>query len=111
MAENNKFHSVVVAKIKGDDAGALADKIEKKAKAAFHGQIAALESKKVDAMMKRDDAKSAFNDALYPATLLTGEQYIGGIKSAQAYLEVTEEEVEAIEESISRYKDLLNTTF
>lgn len=105
------FKTKVVAKIKGDEAEAAAVKIESRAKAALNGQIAALESKKVEAEIKLDDARNALDDAKFPAALYDSTTYIHGIKTAQAALDFAEEGVETINESIEYYKKLKEELF
>lgn len=111
MATNDKFKSKVVAKIKGDDAEVQAAKIESRAKAAITGQIAALNSKKVEAGIKLDDAKTALEDAIFPVSLTNGESYVYAIKTAQAAVDTAEDGVDAIKESIAYYESLLAETF
>lgn len=111
MATNDKFITKVVAKIKGDEPEAKAIRIQTKAKAAFNTQIALLESKKAESENTLDDARVSLDNAIYPETLGDSTVYIRGIKIAQEMVDAAADDLEAIEESITYYKDLRGDIF
>lgn len=102
------FIKQVVARIKGDDAEVLGTKIARKALSAVEGQIAALNSKKVDIEGEVEDAKEALTAAKYPDTMITSNSgYIDGIKRAQETLDAKSADLADIEASIKYFTELL----
>lgn len=102
------FIKVVVARIKGDDAEVLGAKIARKALSAVEGQIAALNSKKVDVEGEVEDAKEALLAAKYPDTMITNNgDYIDGIKEAQEELDSKLADLKDIEDTLEYFTVLL----
>lgn len=112
MATLSKFRTKVVSLIEGEEAEALSARIETKARAAFKGQIAALESRKVEADLTLEDAKNDLGEALYPASgNFTSSSYINGIKTAQEVVDAAQAVVDQIDDSIEFYNETFATTF
>lgn len=109
MSKVSKFAKEVLGRIKGDEAGVLAGKIERKAKNALSSQIAALNSRKVDLETKVEDAEQALENAKYPGVAITSsERYIQDLADAQLTLDEATEELDEIDESIEFYQGILN---
>lgn len=102
------FMKQVVAKLKGDDAEAKAAKISRKGLSAVEGQIAALNSKKVDCEGEVEDATEALDAAKFPTEMITDNMtYIKGIKSAQERLDSKKAELDGVNDSLKYFGDLL----
>lgn len=100
------FVKQVIAKLKGDDAEVVAQKNFRKASAAVKGQIAALEARKVDDEMAVENAKEAFNDALYPTVVTDAQVYTSNLVKAKKVVEQAEEQLKATEDSIAFFTEL-----
>ena len=108
MEQLSTFVTIVLAKLTGDKAKETAVRNEKKARAALRGQISALESEQVNLEEKLEDAKEAFENALYPAEpISSSETYISSIVRAQENVDYAEENLADNVNSIEFYKDLL----
>ena len=105
------FKSKVEQKIKGEEAGVKAGRVEQLAKAAFSGQVASLTSAKVQAEIKLSDAKNRLEDAKYPVSISDTAVYISGIRNAQAEVDARQEEVDSINESIEFYESTSKELF
>ena len=102
------FIQEVVARIKGDDAEALASKIARKALTSVDSQIAALKSKEVDLENEVEDAEEALKDAKFPTEQISkGQSYIQGIQDAHGVWTTKSEELAELRESIKFFKKLL----
>lgn len=102
------FAKQVLAKLKGDDAAALSEKIARKAISAVEGQLAALRAKEVDLENNVEDANEALESAKYPTTVFTNNQrYIENIQYAQKACDSAQEDLDAVKESISYFETLL----
>lgn len=109
---SSKFAKEVVSRIKGDDAEVLASKIERKAKSALRSQINSLEARKVDLEQSKEDADLGLENTIYTdKAIVNGEDYIKGIKYAQERLDLAASNLEAVEEAIEFWEDILDTKF
>jgi DNA repair exonuclease SbcCD ATPase subunit len=99
----SSFVREVVARLKGDQQEVVAAKNERKAMSAFKSNVAALESKIVDAEEQLDQANENLKTAMYPTEYITDNaSYLSGISSAA-------EKVEQAQENLSALKDSLKT--
>lgn len=97
------------ARLKGNTEEAMIEKNYRKASSALKGQIAALESKIVNAEDAVEEAKEKLAAAKYPEELiLSSEGYIAGIKQAQALVDTAEQELKDIKLSIEYYTNIQN---
>lgn len=102
------FAKEVLAKLKGDDAAALSEKIARKAVSAVEGQLAALRAKEVDLENNLEDANEGLYNAKYPTTVFTNNQYyIEGIQRAQSVVDLASEDLQAVRDSIKFFEELL----
>jgi len=112
MSKVSKFVQEVVAVIKGDDAQALALKIERKAKSAFSSQIASLNAAIVDQEDVVESALDSYHKALYPETQIEdGRTYVKAIADAKAKLDSEQEKLETLQESLSFFTKLEKESF
>lgn len=108
MSKVSNFIKEVTARLKGDEAGVVAAKVERKALSAINGQLAALRAKLVDDETALEDAEEAFNVALFPTSVFTDNQaYVANIKYKQEALDVAVENLENTKESIAYFESLL----
>jgi hypothetical protein len=108
MSKVSNFIKEVTARLKGDEAGVVAAKVERKALSAFNGQLAALRAKLVDDETALEDAEEAFSAALFPTSVFTDNQgYIANIKNKQEALDAAMETLENTKESIAYFESLL----
>ena len=78
------FIKEVTARLKGDEAGVIAAKVERKALSAINGQLAALKAKLVDDETAVEDAEEALNNAIFPTSVFTDNaMYVRNIQSRQ----------------------------
>ena len=79
------FIKEVTARLKGDEAGVIAAKVERKALSAINGQLAALKAKLVDDETAVEDAEEALETVdIYRAEGFSGPIYlmpVGGVES------------------------------
>ena len=112
MSKVSKFVQEVVAVIKGDDAQALALKIERKAKSAFSQQIASLNAAIVDQEDTVDSALEAYHKALYPETQIEDSRaYVKKIADKKAALDAEQEKLETLQESLQFFTQLEKESF
>lgn len=108
VKKGKTFIKEVIARLKGDDAEVKAAKISRKAISAVEGQLAALNSKKVDLENTVEDAAEFLNNAKYPIELISDNQsYIRGIEKAQKAYDEAVENLENVEQSIAYFTELL----
>jgi|SRR6185312_3546921 len=106
------FVKAVKARIEGDKVEELAAKNEIKARSAIHLQIALLSSSEVDAKSALEDAKEAYENAIYPTVLIgDGKAYASGIIRAKEAVEAKEEALKQVEDSLEFYNNLLKERF
>jgi hypothetical protein len=108
------FLDEILKRLKGDDEGALASKISRKAISAIDSQIAGLQSKIVDAELDVENAEDALQDAIFPAKLFTSnKEYCQGIINAQDKLDEKKAELDALKKDLEYFRELLgeNNTF
>jgi hypothetical protein len=106
------FAKEVAARLKGDEAGVIAAKVERKALSAFNGQIAALKAKLVDDETRVEDATEALNNAIYPTAVPTDNSvYIQNIVAAQARLDQATETLDETIRTVAYFQDLLDNKF
>lgn len=104
------FTAAIVAKLKGNDAESKALNIEKKAKAAFKGQISSIESKIVDLEIQVEDKTDALNAAITPSEVFSnGNDYIKGIFNAQSNLDAVNAQLDEAKATLD-YLTALSTT-
>lgn len=102
------FVKEVVARLKGDDTKAIAEKNYRKAVAAAKGQINALEGSLVDLEERVTESKERLEAAKYPIELIPDrEEYIKNILRASNIVADAEEELEEAKEKITFLKGLL----
>ena len=112
MSNASKFCKTVAALIKGDDAALVAIKVEKKAKAAFKQQIAALETKILEIQEQLDDARENFKLAVHVTTPISDTQaYLQSIVTADEAQQTLEEELATIQASLDFFNKLSEETF
>lgn len=112
MSTVSNFIKEVTARLKGDEAGVIAAKVERKALSAINGQLAALKAKLVDDETAVEDAQEALNNAIFPTSVFTDNRgYVTSIQSAQERLESAEVDLESTKESIAFFEDLLKKHF
>ena len=96
MNKVSNFIKEVTARLKGDEAGVVAAKVERKAQSAINGQLAALRAKLVDDETAVEDAEEAFNTAVFPTNVFTDNRdYVTQIQSANTRLEEAKDQLEA----------------
>lgn len=101
------FIAAIAAKIKGDGSDAKASRIGRKAVSAVRGQIAGLEAKLVDAQMAVETAKENLENAIYTTSEITdGQRYCQSIANAQQNLQMAENSLKEVEDSISFFKGI-----
>ena len=112
MSTVSNFIKEVTARLKGDEAGVIAAKVERKALSAINGQLAALKAKQVDDETAVEDAQEALNNAIFPTAVFSDNRwYVTSIQNAQDRLESAQLNLEATKESIAFFEDLLKTHF
>ena len=74
-------------------------------------QIAGLTASQIEAEDKKNDAEDALSDAKFPTEwkFANGKDYIRGIEAAKEKLQIAEEELKLINDSIAEYKALLDS--
>lgn len=108
LTKGKLFLKEVVSRLKGDDAEAKGAKIARKAVSALEGQIASLNSKKVDLENNLEDAQEALSNATYPTEVFTNNQtYVQGILNAQQSVDQAKENLESTEKAITYFTSLL----
>jgi hypothetical protein len=108
----SNFIKEVTARLKGDEQGVLAAKIERKANSAMKSQIAALTSHIVDAESAVEEAEERLQNALYPTQMITNNNdYIAGIKSAKENLDEKLAYLTDVKESLAFFEAKLESEF
>ena len=112
MSNVSNFIKEVTARLKGDEAGVIAAKVERKALSAINGQLAALKAKQVDDETAVEDAQEALNNAIFPTAVFSDNRwYVTSIQNAQDRLESAQADLVATMESIAFFEGLLKTHF
>ena len=102
------FVNEVLARLKGDDSEALANKISRKAISALQGQVAALDAKQVDDENALEDAQEALNNTIYTTTLFSDNKaYCESIVRAQTTVDNKQDGLDATKASITYFKGVL----
>jgi Tfp pilus assembly protein PilX len=108
----SNFIKEVTARLKGDEQGVLAAKIERKASSAIKSQIAALTSHIVDAESAVEEAEERLQNAIYPTEMITNNNvYIAGIKAAKENLDEKLAYLTDVKESLTYFEGLLESQF
>ena len=106
------FIKEVTARLKGDEAGVVAAKVERKALSAINGQLAALKAKLVDDETAVEDAEEALNNAIFPTYVFTDNaMYVRNIQSRQEYLDTAKATLDSTKETIAYFENLVETKF
>ena len=109
MKKGEALVKEITARLKGDNDGALAAKIVRKAISAVESQIAALKAREVDLEGLLEDAKEAYKISRAPLEMITDNQsYIREIKKAKEAEEKAVEELQDVVDSIKYFEELLN---
>ena len=112
MSKVTNFIKEVTARLKGDEAGVVAAKVERKALSAINGQLAALKAKLVDDETAVEDAEEALNNAIFPTTVFTDNgMYVRNIQARQEHLDATKETLDSTQETITYFENLLQSKF
>jgi len=102
------FIKEVLARLTGDGTEALAAKISRKAVSAIEGQLASLNSKKVDLENTLEEAEENLEAAKYPVTIISqNETYISNILTAQRKVNEAKANLEATVEAAKYFEELL----
>jgi hypothetical protein len=106
------FIKEVTARLKGDEAGVVAAKVERKALSAINGQLAALKAKLVDDETAVEDAEEALNNAIFPTSVFTDNGfYVRNIQSRQEDLDTAKATLDSTKETIAYFENLVETKF
>ena len=106
------FIKEVTARLKGDEAGVVAAKVERKALSAINGQLAALKAKLVDDETAVEDAEEALNNAIFPTSVFTdNSMYVRNIQARQEYLDTAKANLDSTKETIAYLENLVETKF
>jgi hypothetical protein len=112
MSKVSNFMKEVTARLKGDEAGVVAAKVERKATSAINGQLAALKAKLVDDETAVEDAQEALNNAIYPIIVFTeNSHYVKTILARQEFLDSAVATLDSTKETIAYLENLLSTKF
>jgi len=112
MSKVSNFIKEVTARLKGDEAGVVAAKVERKATSAINGQLAALKAKLVDDETAVEDAEEALNNAIFPTSVFTdNSSYVRTIQARQEYLDIALATLESTKETIVYFENLVATKF
>jgi len=104
------FVKQVLAKLKGDDNEALANKIARKSISAIDGQVAALKSKIVDDENQVEEAEERLATAVYPTSVFSdNKSYVQRIVSAQESVDAAQANLDATKASITFFEALLTS--
>lgn len=106
------FIKEVTARLKGDEAGVIAAKVERKALSAINGQLAALKAKLVDDETAVEDAEEALNNAIFPTSVFTDNgSYVRSIQARQEHLDSAKANLDSTKETIAYFENLVETKF
>lgn len=110
IKKGTHFVAEVVARLKGDDAKAIAEKNARKAMSAVEGQLAALKAKEVDLENTVEDAQENLGNAKFPTVMIDNNQaYIRNIQKAQETFDQAEQELADVKRSITYFNELLKS--
>lgn len=110
IKKGTHFVAEVVARLKGDDAKAVAEKNARKAMSAVEGQLAALKAKEVDLENTVEDAQENLGNAKFPTVMIDNNQaYIRNIQKAQETFDQAEQELADVKRSIEYFNELLKS--
>ena len=102
------FVKEVIARLKGDDVEAKANKIARKAISALDVQIATLKGSMVEAEVQVENKEELLKNAMYPTEIFTNNQdYCESIKYAQSSLDSAKDRLEDIQDSIKFFESVL----
>lgn len=108
LKKGQLFIAQVIAKLKGDDAEALANSIARKSMSAIEGQIAALRSTIVDQEDRVEEANEALENAIYRTTKITDNRlYCQSIVNAQENVDNANETLSLTQKSLAYFQALL----
>lgn len=108
VVKGKLFIKQVLGKLKGDDNEVLAAKISRKAVSAIEGQLASLNSKKVDLENTLEDAQEGLTNATYPTSVFSdNSNYCQQILHAQQRVDQAQENLEATEKAYEYFSKLL----
>ena len=106
------FIKEVTARLKGDENGVIAAKVERKALSAINGQLAALKAKLVDDETAVEDAQEALDNAIFPTHVFTDNAaYVRNIQARQEQLDSAKSNLESTKETIAYFENLVETKF
>ena len=109
MTKMKSFVKEVIARMKGDDAEAQAQKNYRKASAAVSATIASLGAKLVDDENTLEDAQENLASTKWPTTLIgSGETYLANVKGAQESVDAAQDKVEQTQKSIAYWQVFLS---
>ena len=112
MSKVSNFIKEVTARLKGDEAGVIAAKVERKAISAINGQLASLKAKLVDDETAVEDAEEALSNAIYPTNVfIDNSHYVKTILARQEMLDSAVTSLESTKETIAYLENLLSTKF
>lgn len=112
MSKVTNFIKEVTARLKGDENGVIAAKVERKALSAINGQLAALRAKLVDDETSVEDAEEALNNAIFPTSVFTDNGiYVRTIQARQEYLDLAKTTLDSTKETIAYFENLIETKF
>ena len=112
MSKVSNFIKEVTARLKGDEAGVIAAKVERKAISAINGQLASLKAKLVDDETAVEDAEEALNNAIFPTNVfIDNSHYVKTILARQEMLDSAVTSLESTKETIAYLENLLSTKF
>lgn len=112
MSKVTNFIKEVTARLKGDEAGVIAAKVERKALSAINGQLAALKAKLVDDETAVEDAEEALNNAIFPTSVFTDNgMYVRNIQARQEHLDSAKATLDSTKETIAYFENLVETKF
>lgn len=112
MSNVKSYVKQVLAKLTGDQDKVVAEKNYRKATSAMRGQIAAMESKIVDAEEDTHTKKEALDNVKYPVKAISElygsqERYVEAIVEAQDELTQSESNLQELKDSKTYYENLL----
>lgn len=112
MSKVTNFFKEVTARLKGDENGVIAAKVERKALSAINGQLAALKAKLVDDETSVEDAQEALDNAIFPTAVFTDNgSYVRNIQSRQESLDAAVATLDSTKETIAYLENLVETKF
>jgi len=108
MSKVKSFFKETIARITGDTNEVIAQQNYRKAVAAVKGQLASLESDKVNAEENLENAKEALQGAKYPDSKISNTDfYLSNIHEASDEVECAQSALDSIQASIKFNEALL----